>query len=114
MVRLAIVKSRWWFDITRVISGASKSQVQMFLDKRRVGNPDIFGAWWAILNDVPVDYYPADWEKYGKSAGPIRNSEMANHADALILIWDGSSRGSRDMKMKAKGLKRYEEIVRFD
>ena len=40
---------------------------------------------------------PADWNKYGKSAGYKRNEEMANIADAALVIWDGESRGSKHM-----------------
>jgi hypothetical protein len=58
---------------------------------------------WARQNDIPVKYFPANWEAYGPKAGPLRNQEMANYADALILIWDGQSPGSRDMLKKAKG-----------
>lgn len=42
--------------------------------------------------------FPADWNKYGKSAGPIRNKQMAEYGDALLLIWDGESNGSKNMK----------------
>ena len=40
---------------------------------------------------------PADWEKYGKSAGPIRNEKMVKMADAGIFFWDGSSRGTANI-----------------
>ena len=46
---------------------------------------------WKILE------YPADWDKNGKSAGYIRNIEMAKNADALIGFWDGKSRGTKHM-----------------
>lgn len=44
--------------------------------------------------------FKADWNKWGNMAGPVRNREMAGYADALILIWDGSSKGSANMKME--------------
>lgn len=40
----------------------------------------------------------ADWDSYGKSAGYIRNAEMAKLADELLLFWDGRSNGSRHMR----------------
>ena len=48
------------------------------------------------------------------TAGPIRNAQMANYADALIAFWDGSSTGTRDMIRKAeeKGLKVHVQIIR--
>lgn len=51
--------------------------------------------------------FPAEWEKYGKSAGPRRNKEMAKYANALIALWDGKSKGTLNMIETAeeKGLK---------
>lgn len=44
-----------------------------------------------------IDYFPAEWDRYGKRAGYIRNEEMAKHADALVAFWDGKSRGTKHM-----------------
>ena len=44
-----------------------------------------------------IKTFPADWDKYGKSAGPTRNKQMAEYSDALIAIWDGKSRGTKNM-----------------
>jgi hypothetical protein len=54
-----------------------------------------------------------DWNKYGKRAGYLRNKQMAEYADALILIWDGKSRGSQMMLELAKQykLKIYEQVI---
>jgi hypothetical protein len=46
--------------------------------------------------------FPALWAIHGKKAGVIRNREMASQADALVLVWDGVSRGSANMLMEAK------------
>jgi len=58
---------------------------------------DTSGEMWAKLNNIPVKRFPADWERYKNSAGPIRNMQMARYADALLLIWDGKSKGSKHM-----------------
>lgn len=49
----------------------------------------------------------ADWKVHGRAAGPIRNRLMAQHADALVAIWDGESPGTKNMiaEAKARGLK---------
>lgn len=48
-------------------------------------------------NDYSTEEFPADWEKHGKAAGPIRNQEMSQVADILVAFWDGKSRGTKDM-----------------
>jgi hypothetical protein len=61
---------------------------------------------------IKLKKFPADWDKYGGLAGPRRNLEMAQYSDALLLIWDGKSRGSANMlsRMKAMGKPIYEII----
>lgn len=51
----------------------------------------------AAHGKIPIKTFLPDWEKYGKAAGPIRNREMAEYADALIAIWDGESKGTKNM-----------------
>lgn len=46
---------------------------------------------------VPIKDFPADWDKYPKAAGHIRNKEMGNYADALVAVWDGQSKGTQHM-----------------
>jgi hypothetical protein len=58
---------------------------------------DEVGRGWAEYLKIPVKMFPADWDKYGKSAGYRRNEEMANYADALLAIWDGESSGTYHM-----------------
>ena len=64
---------------------------------------DTLGMRWAKEKNIPVKEFRAEWELHGKAAGPIRNSQMAKYADAVIVIWDGESRGSKNMIEEAKG-----------
>jgi hypothetical protein len=82
------------------------------------GNVDIAGERWAASSNgsIKVTLFPADWNTHGKAAGPIRNRQMAEYADALLLIWDGESRGSANMKKEMQKLKKpiYEVILRTE
>jgi uncharacterized phage-like protein YoqJ len=71
---------------------------------------DGLGRRFGEENKIPVKPFPANWDKYGKGAGFIRNKQMADYAEAAIVIWDGESRGSANMLEQAtqKGLKVYE------
>jgi hypothetical protein len=64
---------------------------------------DTSGALWAQAHGVPVRTFPADWKRYGKKAGAIRNRAMAEYADVLLLIWTGGSPGSQNMFKAAMG-----------
>ena len=41
--------------------------------------------------------FNADWNKHGRAAGPMRNKQMADYADVLIAVWDGQSKGTKNM-----------------
>ncbi len=58
---------------------------------------DTLGAEWAYIHHIPIKHFPANWDKYGKAAGYIRNAEMAEYGDMLIAFWDGKSPGTKNM-----------------
>ena len=67
---------------------------------------DQLGERYAREMGYPIKQFPADWSK-GKSAGYLRNEDMAKYGDALIAFWDGSSKGTEHMinLAKKRGLK---------
>lgn len=88
------------YDPTEIVSGHS-------------GTVDLAGEAWAKVSYLPVTLFVADWDKYKRAAGPIRNAEMAEYADALLLIWDGKSKGSLNMKLTMEKLnKPVYEVIR--
>ena len=58
---------------------------------------DTIGERYAKENGFEVEKYPADWKKYGKRAGPIRNEQMAKICDYVICFWDNKSSGTKSM-----------------
>lgn len=72
------------------------------------------GEHFASHMKLLIKKFSADWDKWGKSAGPRRNKQMAQYGDALLLIWDGNSRGSASMKEQAINYKLpiYEIILK--
>ncbi len=58
---------------------------------------DEMGECYAAERMFTVRQFPADWAAHGRSAGPRRNKDMAEYADALIAFWDGKSRGTKHM-----------------
>ena len=103
LVADAVMQSGWRDQITEVVSGGARGI-------------DLAGECWAdsLTPPIPIKRFVPDWNGLGKRAGFIRNGEMADYADALILIWNGTSRGSANMKQQAlaKGLKVYEYMIK--
>ena len=63
---------------------------------------DTLGKEYAKKHNIHVDSFPANWEKYGKQAGYIRNEEMAKNAEALIAFHKDNSAGTKHMIETAK------------
>lgn len=68
---------------------------------------DKLGEQFAKEFGFPIKQFPANWALYGRSAGPIRNEEMAQYATHCLCFWDGQSSGTKSMMNLAKeyGLK---------
>lgn len=77
------------FDITTVVSGTANGVDQL-------------GELYAKNNNIKIDRYPADWTTHGKKAGFLRNVQMSENCDAVIVVWDGFSKGSLHMINIAK------------
>ena len=75
---------------------------------------DRLGEQYAKERGYSVRYFPADWDRYGKAADYLRNTEMAKNADALVAFWDGMSLGTRHMIeiARSRGLK--VRVKRYD
>lgn len=73
-------------SITEVVCGAAQGV-------------DTMGKIWAETYNKEIKIFKADWDKHGKAAGPIRNLEMAQYADGLLVIHNGS-RGAMNMKLE--------------
>lgn len=89
------------FEITTLITGCAN------------GIDHLAYVWVERRMEIAFRCFRADWSQ-GRKAGPLRNEEMAKHADALIAVWDGKSKGTKDMIARARkhGLKVYVKEVK--
>jgi len=88
----AITDSGFKNYIKQVVSGAASGV-------------DMLGIRYALENSIDFKIFKVtkeDWKQRGKFAGIYRNSLMIAHADALIAIWDGESKGTKDIINKAR------------
>lgn len=104
LVKLRITRDHPFCSATEIVCGMAKGS-------------DMAGKVYGDFYDIPVIPFKPDYEKYGRYRAPkIRNSKMAVYGDALVLIWDGKSGGSRHMKEAMIALKKpvYEIILEAD
>ncbi len=74
-----------------------KNQTDIEIVSGTANGADKLGERFAKEQNYKLTQFPADWDSFGKSAGYIRNEEMAKYADALIVFWDGKSKGTKHM-----------------
>ncbi len=74
---------------------------------------------YARENGIALRVFPAEWEKYGKQAGYLRNATIVGHSEGIIAFWDGESKGTdHTVKLCRKAGKpswtfMYKEIYRL-
>ncbi len=62
---------------------------------------DTLAHQWAMENGIKTLPCPAQWDKYGKGAGPIRNALMLSYEPKLVIAFKGG-KGTRNMVNIAK------------
>lgn len=85
-------KIRAMFSIDGFVSGGAKGA-------------DRLAEVYADSFEIPIEIIKPKWEKFGRSAGMIRNGEIIKAADIVIAFWDGESKGTKnsiDRALKAK------------
>ena len=63
---------------------------------------DVLGEKYAKERGYTIKSFPANWDLHGKAAGYIRNEEMAQYGNYVLLFWDGESKGTQHMAKLAE------------
>lgn len=106
--RLVIAGSRDFNDYTLLSKAVDKhlgdkvDNAKIIIISGTAPGADQLGERYAKERGYKLECYPADWGHYGKAAGPVRNMNMANVADDVIVFWDGESSGTKNMIETAK------------
>lgn len=57
---------------------------------------------WARHRKVQCRTFPANWNKYGPAAGPLRNQEMLDKSKPALVVAFPGGRGTKDMIGRAR------------
>lgn len=69
------------YNITQIVSGGARGA-------------DSFGEAYADKWGIDKLIFKAEWDKYGKRAGFIRNVDIIKNCDVCVCFWDGDSHGT--------------------
>lgn len=82
-------------NMAHFLHGYKPSEVEIVSGTAR--GADRLGENFANKHHCKLTKMPADWDKFGNSAGYRRNADMAIYADACVIFWDGVSKGTKHM-----------------
>lgn len=71
-------------DTTEIVSGGARGI-------------DSCAKAFALANGYRYTEFLPEYEKYGKVAPILRNKDIVNYSDLVIIFWDGESRGSKSV-----------------
>jgi len=83
--------------LCRRVDNILSRQTEIEIVSGRAKGADQLGERYAKERGYIIKMFPADWNTYRKAAGYIRNTEMAEYADALIVFWNYRSKGTEHM-----------------
>lgn len=102
MYRIIICGSRNFNDLKAIMIEVDKFVVSNGLLKHEVEivsgsakGADKLGELYAKIRGYQIKKFPANWNKYGKRAGFLRNEQMVKYANQCFAFWDGKSKGTQ-------------------
>lgn len=76
-------------EVTVIIHGAARGADQL-------------GEAWGQRQGIHTEAYPADWNRFGLSAGPRRNQEMLTKGQPDLVVAFAGGTGTADMVRRAR------------
>lgn len=114
-MKLAIIGSRTFTDYSLVkekVLKIGKENISLIISGGARG-ADSFGEQVAKELGIETLIFPAEWKKYGRRAGFIRNQYIIDNCDRVLAFWDGESHGTKHSIGIAEQQNKLVEIVYF-
>lgn len=104
-MRVLVCGGRDFCDAQRVYSYLDNINKRHSIDAIIEGNArgaDRIAGFWARKNGIDNLKFNADWAKYGKQAGSVRNAEMLRTGQPDLVVAFPGGRGTADMIAKSR------------
>lgn len=100
-MKIAIVGSRTFEDYDAMCSFVEEKLADMGCSTIEAvvsggaRGADILAERYAQKRGLQMIVFPAEWKKYGRRAGFIRNVDIIRACDVCFAFWNGESRGTQ-------------------
>lgn len=115
-MKLAIVGSRTFNDYDTMCDFIEEnydvSQIDTIISGGARGT-DLLGERFANDYGKELTVFPAEWKKYGKRAGFIRNVDIIKECDECVCFWDGQSHGTKHDIELCEQMKKPYKVCKF-
>lgn len=113
-MRLLVSGSRSWTDTSLIREWLIHLKPDVVIHGGASGADSLCGQVAEEMGLI-VQVYKAEWKRFGLKAGKIRNQKMLDdgNPDMLCAFWDGESRGTYDMLMRADTYKIDRHLPNF-
>jgi predicted Rossmann fold nucleotide-binding protein DprA/Smf involved in DNA uptake len=71
-------------------------------------------ARYAKKKEIPLTEFLPDYSRYGKGAPVVRNKQIVDYADKVVVFWDGSSKGTLSVIRYAERINKSCEIMKIE
>jgi len=112
MAKVAIIGSRTFDDYEQVklVLAEYVDQIELVVSGGAKG-ADTLAERFAKDYSIPTQIFRADWNRYGKAAGHIRNKDIVNASDVVFAFWDGKSKGTEGAMKLARAAKKKVVLI---
>lgn len=121
MVKIAIVGSRDFNDFETMDEIVRKNHIErleipaseVIIVSRGANGADKLAEKLAKLNKYRMIIFCAEWEKYGRKAGMMRNQHIVENSDIVFAFWDGKSPGTANSIQRARKIGKPLHVYRY-
>src|SRR5258706_16173814 len=102
-MKVLVCGDRNWSDsyaVSRELDALKTAYPDLVIIEGCARGADSMAEDWAAYHGVETHHHPADWEKFGKAAGPIRNREMLTEKPDFVIAFHSNlpmSKGTKHM-----------------
>ncbi len=113
-MKVLVCGSRDWKDVSKIVERLCLLPEGTVVIQGDARGADLLAKDAATKMGLAVESFPADWDRYGRKAGPIRNRKMLDQKPSLVIAFHDNlaqSRGTIDTIFEAIRRKIKVEII---